>query len=60
MNTIKLGIIKETKTPPDRRVALPPTQCKELLERFPNAEIYVQPSDLRCYKDQEYKQHHTH
>ena len=50
-NKIKLGIIKETKNPPDRRVALPPQLCVELLEKFPNAEIYIQPSELRSYKE---------
>ncbi|NOZ48248.1 MAG: alanine dehydrogenase [Chlorobi bacterium] len=51
---MKLGIIKETKTPPDRRVTIPPMQGIKLLERFPNAELYIQPSNIRCYTDQEY------
>ncbi|NOU19693.1 MAG: alanine dehydrogenase [Bacteroidales bacterium] len=50
----KIGVLKETKTPPDKRVALPPAQALELKRLFPNVEVYVQPSDIRCYKDSEY------
>lgn len=50
----KIGLVKETKTPPDRRVALPPAQAVELMKRFPNVEVVAQPSELRCFKDSEY------
>ncbi len=52
---LKVGILKETKTPPDRRVAVAPEQAIELLNKFPNVDLYFQPSDLRCYSDDEYK-----
>lgn len=52
---IKVGILKETKTPPDRRVAVAPNQAIELLNKFPNVDLFFQPSDLRCYSDDEYK-----
>ena len=51
----KIGVLKETKTPPDRRVALPPTQVKQLMERYPNIQVVVQPSDYRCYRNDEYE-----
>ena len=51
-----LGIIKEGKIPPDNRVALTPAQCKWLLSRVHGLQIIVQPSDTRCYKDNEYIQ----
>ncbi len=54
MEKIKVGILKETKTPPDRRVAIPPQQGLELLKKFPNVELYIQPSDLRAYTNEEY------
>lgn len=54
MDTVKLGIIREGKVPPDKRVPLTPKQCKELLETYPNLEIVVQPSPIRAYTDQEY------
>ncbi|MCK5822730.1 MAG: hypothetical protein KAG95_01915 [Bacteroidales bacterium] len=51
---IKVGILKETKTPPDRRVAVAPEQANELLGKFSNVELFFQPSDIRCYTDDEY------
>ena len=51
---MKFGIIREGKNPPDKRVALSPSQCKELLDVYPELEIAVQPSPIRAFKDQEY------
>ena len=51
---MKFGILKETKTPPDKRVVLPPQQVLDFQKKFPEAEIVVQPSDIRAYKDEEY------
>ncbi len=56
MEKIKVGILKETKTPPDRRVAIPPMQAVELLKKFSNVELFIQPSELRAYADEEYKE----
>ncbi len=56
MEKIKVGILRETKNPPDRRVAIPPKQAVKLLEKFPNVELFVQSSELRAYKDEEYKE----
>jgi len=52
----KIGILKETKTPPDKRVVLPPKQVIELQNKIPQLEVVVQPSDLRCFKDSEYEE----
>lgn len=54
MSKIILGIIKETKTPPDKRVPLIPSQCVEVMKRFPGVEVIVERSDVRSYKDEEY------
>ncbi|MFN8257694.1 MAG: NAD(P)-dependent oxidoreductase [Bacteroidales bacterium] len=54
MEKIKVGILKETKNPPDRRVAIPPKQAVELLQKFPDIELFIQPSDIRAYTNQEY------
>lgn len=51
---MKIGIIKETKIPVDHRVAFTPDHCKSMLSKFPSLEIVVQPSDIRCYTDDEY------
>jgi alanine dehydrogenase len=55
MQKITLGIIKETKVPPDKRVPLTPNQCRSLLDHYPQLEVLVQPSSLRCYSDDEYR-----
>ncbi len=51
---MKIGIIKEGKTPVDRRVAFTPLQCKTILQLYPKLTIVIEPSDIRCYSDQEY------
>lgn len=55
MNNLILGVIRETKNPPDRRVPLTPRQCRLLSRRYRNLEIVVQPSEGRCYSDEEYR-----
>jgi saccharopine dehydrogenase (NAD+, L-lysine-forming) len=52
---VKVGLLRETKIPPDRRVPLTPAQVVELQEKYPFVDFYVQPSDIRCYDDDEYK-----
>lgn len=54
MPNIKLGIIKEGKVPPDKRVPLSPMQCIEVQEKFPNVQVIVQKSPIRCFKDEAY------
>ncbi|MBN8702883.1 MAG: alanine dehydrogenase [Bacteroidetes bacterium] len=54
VSTIKLGIVREEKNPPDKRVPFTPLQCTELLKEYPNLEIYIQPSTIRSYEDSEY------
>ena len=56
MKKIKVGILKETKTPPDRRVTVPPKQALELIAKFPNVELYIQSSDIRAFADNEFIQ----
>ncbi|NNF01685.1 MAG: alanine dehydrogenase [Bacteroidia bacterium] len=51
---MKIGIIKEGKNPPDKRVALTPSQCKYLIEHFPEVEIQVQSSKNRAIPDSNY------
>jgi alanine dehydrogenase len=52
---LKIGILRETKNPPDRRVPLTPPQIITLQELYPFTEFFVQPSDIRCYSDEEYE-----
>jgi len=54
VNSMKFALIKERKNPPDRRVVLSPQACKKIIENFPDAEIIVESSDIRVFKDEEY------
>ncbi len=51
---MKIGIIREGKTPPDARVALSPQACLQVIEQYSSVEIFIQSSPNRCYTDQEY------
>jgi saccharopine dehydrogenase (NAD+, L-lysine-forming) len=54
MKKFKIGVLREEKSPPDKRVPLTPLICSELSRVYPNVEIVVQPSRIRCYSDEEY------
>ena len=51
---MKIGIIKEGKTPPDKRVPLSPTQCQEIMQNYPQIDLVVQKSAIRKFKDEDY------
>ncbi len=53
--SLLIGLIREGKTPPDRRVALTPKKCVELQETYPDVRVRVQPSPHRAFSDQEYR-----
>lgn len=53
---MKIGIIKEQKTPPDQRVVLTPQACKQLIINYPELQIKVEPSPHRVFSDDEYRQ----
>jgi saccharopine dehydrogenase (NAD+, L-lysine forming) len=55
LNTLKIGILRETRNPPDRRVPLTPPQITALQDLYPNVQFYVQPSDFRSYSNDEYE-----
>ncbi len=50
---MKIGILREGKMPPDKRVPLTPEQCVEVQQKF-KVKILVQPSKIRSFKDEEY------
>jgi hypothetical protein len=52
---IKIGLVKEGKTPPDNRVAFTPAQCQWIRKNIPGVEIIVQSSANRCFTDKEYE-----
>lgn len=51
---MKIGIIREQKTPPDARVPLTPVQV-QTINAAGHHEVVVQPSPDRCYTDAEYR-----
>jgi len=52
---MKFGIIRERKNPPDRRVVLTPEACVQVVAKFKNAKIIVEPSPMRVFADKEYE-----
>jgi saccharopine dehydrogenase (NAD+, L-lysine forming) len=55
MHTIKVGLIREGKTPPDKRVPFTPLQVEEIGQRFSTVKVYCQASNVRCFNDGEYE-----
>lgn len=51
---MEIGIIREGKVPPDKRVPFTPSQCAHILELHPEISITVQPSAIRSFTDGEY------
>ncbi|MBA4055708.1 MAG: alanine dehydrogenase [Marivirga sp.] len=54
MHPIKLGLIREGKNPPDKRVPFTPSQVEEIEQRFPYVKVFCQQSSVRCFQDSEY------
>ena len=53
---ITFAIIKERKNPPDRRVVFSPEKCQEVIQKFPDAKIIVEASDVRIFADDAYRE----
>ncbi|PZR19205.1 MAG: alanine dehydrogenase [Flavobacterium psychrophilum] len=51
---MKFGILKERKSPPDKRVVFSPEMLEILMQKFPAIEIKVESSDIRIFNDSEY------
>ena len=52
---MKIGVVREGKTPPDQRVPLTPAQCAELKRCYPEVELVVESSEVRRITDDEYR-----
>ena len=52
---MKIGILREEKIPLDSRVALTPTQCRFLMDKYPFIDIVVRNSNHRCFSDDMYR-----
>ena len=55
MKTIKIGLIREGKAVPDKRVPFTPLQVQEIEQRFPFVKVICRESPVRCFKDDEYR-----
>jgi len=51
---IKIGLIREGKSPADNRVSLTPAQCKWIHKNSDTVKIIVQSSSTRCFTDREF------
>lgn len=56
MKPTSIGILREGKIPPDHRVPFTPRQAQEMLQRWPHISIICQPSKVRCFTDDEYRE----
>lgn len=54
---MKIGLIREGKIPADKRVPFTPLQAEEIQLRFPDIKMLCQESDIRCFSDDEYREH---
>ncbi len=54
LNIKKIGILRETKTPVDRRVPITPVQAARLMAMYTGVQVCVQPSPDRAFRDDEY------
>ena len=52
---MKIGLLREGKNPPDRRVPFSPVQCKVILDTYSDVSMSIQPSEIRCFSDLEYQ-----
>ncbi len=51
---IRIGLIRERKSPPDTRVALTPQQCVQIMQKYHGLQIVAEPSPDRCVPDADY------
>lgn len=49
-----IGLIREGRIPPDKRVTFSPLQVEEIMQRFANVQVVSQQSPVRCFRDEEY------
>jgi saccharopine dehydrogenase (NAD+, L-lysine-forming) len=54
-----IGIIKERKNPPDKRVPFSPEVCKKIQEKYP-VKFKVESSEIRCFSDDDYRNAGVH
>ncbi len=53
---LKFALIKERKTPPDRRVVFSPEKLIEVVQKFPEASFKIESSEVRIFTDEQYRE----
>lgn len=56
MKPITIGLIREGRVPPDKRVPFTPFQAEEIMQRYPAVKMVCQQSPFRCFGNEEYKE----
>ncbi len=51
---MKIGLVREGRTPPDKRVAFTPLQVEEIMQRYKHVKVVIQESPVRCFNDHEF------
>lgn len=54
-SVFSIGVLRETKTTAEHRAPLSPLQMKRFMKANPQVRFVVQPSNSRCFSDDEYK-----
>lgn len=54
MKPVTIGLIREGRIPPDKRVPFTPLQVEEIMQRYPDVKVVCQASEVRGFRDQEY------
>ncbi len=52
---MKFGILKERKSPPDRRVVFSPEEIQRIQQQYPTVSFKVESSDIRVFIDTQYE-----
>ena len=55
LTDMKFALIKERKSPPDRRVVFSPAELTKVKKQFQEAEFKVESSDIRVFSDKDYR-----
>ena len=56
MMSVTIGLIREGRIPPDKRVPFTPLQAEEIMQRYPAVKMVCHRSSFRCFRDEEYRE----
>jgi alanine dehydrogenase len=53
---MKIGLLRERKNPPDRRVVFSPSRLVEIQKQYPSIKFFIESSPIRVFADDEYRE----